>query len=320
MERLIDIHHLKKYYWTGGGLFKKKDAIKAVDDVSFHIKKEEILGLVGESGCGKTTCGKVILRLQEPTSGKIYYNSQDITNLTKKQLLEYRKKMMIIYQDPFGSLDPRMTIGATIAEPIEVHNIIPKNEKQEKENKIIEIMEKVGLTPDQINRYPHEFSGGQRQRIGIARALATNPEFIVADEPVSALDVSIQAQIINLLKDLQKEFGLTLLFITHDLSVIKHISDRIAVMYAGKLVESASKNELFKNPLHPYTKALLSAIPVPDPKLKRKLIALKGEVPSLLNPPPGCRFHPRCPDCKKPCTKIDPHLKEVKKDHFIACF
>ncbi len=319
MERLIDIHHLKKYYWTGGGLFKKKDAIKAVDDVSFYIKKEEILGLVGESGCGKTTCGKVILRIQEPTDGKIYYKSKDITNLTKKQMQEYRKKMMIIYQDPFGSLDPRMTIGATIAEPIEVHNIIPPGEKDEKENKIMEIMEKVGLTPDQINRYPHEFSGGQRQRIGIARALATNPEFIVADEPVSALDVSIQAQIINLLKDLQKEFGLTLLFITHDLSVIKHISDRIAVMYAGKLVESASKNELFKNPLHPYTKALLSAIPIPDPKSKRKFIALKGEVPSLLNPPPGCRFHPRCPDCKKPCKIIDPHLKEVKKDHFVAC-
>ena len=320
MERLIDIHHLKKYYWTGGGFFKKRDAVKAVDDVSFYIKKEEILGLVGESGCGKTTCGKVILRIQEPTEGKIYYNTHDITNLPKKQMHEYRKKMMIIYQDPFGSLDPRMTIGATIAEPIEVHNIIPPEEKEEKENKIIEIMEKVGLTPDQINRYPHEFSGGQRQRIGIARALATNPEFIVADEPVSALDVSIQAQIINLLKDLQKEFGLTLLFITHDLSVIKHISDRIAVMYAGKLVESASKKELFKNPLHPYTKALLSAIPIPDPKLKRKFIALKGEVPSLLNPPPGCRFHPRCPDCKKPCTIIDPHLEEVAKDHFVACF
>jgi peptide/nickel transport system ATP-binding protein/oligopeptide transport system ATP-binding protein len=319
MDRLIDIHHLKKYFWTGGGLFRKKDAIKAVDDVSFYIEKEEILGLVGESGCGKTTCGKVILRLQEPTEGKIYYNNNDITGLTKKEMHEYRKKMMIIYQDPFGSLDPRMTIGATIAEPIEVHNIIPREEKEEKENRIIEIMEKVGLTPDQINRYPHEFSGGQRQRIGIARALATNPEFIVADEPVSALDVSIQAQIINLLKDLQKEFGLTLLFITHDLSVIKHISDRIVVMYAGKLVESAPKNELFKNPLHPYTKALLSAIPIPDPISKRKIISLKGEVPSLLNPPPGCRFHPRCLDCKETCRSKDPHLDEVSRNHFVAC-
>lgn len=319
MEKLIEIKNLKKYYWTGGGLFRKKDAIKAVDDVSLHINKREILGLVGESGCGKTTCGKVILRIQEPTAGKIYFDKHDITKLTKKQMKEYRKKMMIIYQDPFGSLDPRMTIGSTIAEPIEVHNIIPKKEKEEKENKIIELMDKVGLTQDQINRYPHEFSGGQRQRIGIARALATNPEFIVADEPVSALDVSIQAQIINLLKDLQQEFGLTLLFITHDLSVIKHISDRIAVMYAGKLVESAPKKELFLNPLHPYTKALLSAIPIPDPKQKYKVISLKGEVPSLLNPPPGCRFHPRCPDCKASCRENEPRLKEISKNHFVAC-
>lgn len=231
---------------------------------------------------------------------------------------EFRRKMMIIYQDPYGSLDPRMTIGAAIAEPIEVHKLA--STKAEKENRIVELMEKVGLTPDQINRYPHEFSGGQRQRIGIARALATNPTFIVADEPVSALDVSIQAQIINLLKDLQKDFGLTLLFITHDLSVIKHTSDRIAVMYAGKLVELASKQDLFREPLHPYTRALLSAIPVPDPEHQTKYILLTGEVPSLIHPPPGCRFHPRCTEAKPECSKVEPELREVKKNHFVACF
>src|SRR5512136_152721 len=237
MDNLIEVTNLKKYFYQGGGPFKKKDAIKALDNVSFNIKRNEILGLVGESGCGKTTCGKLILRLLNPTSGTICFDGQDITYLKQRQMINLRKKMMIIYQDPYGSLDPRMTIGAAIAEPMEVHKLTQS--KEEKESKIIEIMEKVGLTSDQINRYPHEFSGGQRQRIGIARALATNPTFIVADAPVSALDVSIQAQIINLLKDLQKDFGLTLLFITHDLSVIKHISDRIAVMYAGKLVELA---------------------------------------------------------------------------------
>ena len=231
---------------------------------------------------------------------------------------EYRKKMMIIYQDPYGSLDPRMTVGATIAEPLEVHHIV--STKEQKENKIVELMEKVGLTPDQINRYPHEFSGGQRQRIGIARALATNPIFIVADEPVSALDVSIQAQIINLLKDLQKDFGLTLLFITHDLGVIKHISDRIAVMYAGKIVELAPTDELFKNQLHPYTKTLISAIPIPNPYLRTKALELKGEVPSLIHPPPGCRFHPRCPEAKPECSQVEPTLKEITKGHFVACF
>jgi len=225
---------------------------------------------------------------------------------------------MIIYQDPYGSLDPRMTIGAAIAEPMEVHQLTKT--KEEKENKIIELMEKVGLTPDQINRYPHEFSGGQRQRIGIARALATNPTFIVADEPVSALDVSIQAQIINLLKDLQKDFGLTLLFITHDLGVIKHTSDRIAVMYAGKLVELASKQDLFSDPLHPYTQALLSAIPVPDPERQTQYIPLTGEVPSLIHPPPGCRFHPRCTQARPECSTREPELLEVKKDHFVSCF
>jgi len=318
MDNLIEVKNLKKYFYQGGGPFKKKEAVKALDDVSFYIKRNEILGLVGESGCGKTTCGKLILRLINPTAGSIYFDGHDITHLKPKQMSEFRKKMMIIYQDPYGSLDPRMTIGAAIAEPIEVHKLATT--KEEKENKIIELMEKVGLTPDQINRYPHEFSGGQRQRIGIARALATNPIFIVADEPVSALDVSIQAQIINLLKDLQKDFGLTLLFITHDLSVIKHTSDRIAVMYAGKLVELASKQDLFHEPLHPYTRALLSAIPIPDPEYQTKYIPLTGEVPSLIHPPPGCRFHPRCTEAKPECSQVEPELREVKKDHFVACF
>lgn len=317
MDTLVEVKNLKKYFYQGGGPFKKKDAIKAVDNVSFSIQRKEILGLVGESGCGKTTCGKLILRLMKPTEGCIFFDGMDITHLKPKQMKEIRKKMMIIYQDPYGSLDPRMTIGAAIAEPIEVHNLAET--KEEKENKIIELMEKVGLTQDQINRYPHEFSGGQRQRIGIARALATNPTFIVADEPVSALDVSIQAQIINLLKDLQKDFGLTLLFITHDLSVIKHTSDRIAVMYAGKLVELASKQDLFSDPLHPYTRALLSAIPVPDPDRQTKYIPLTGEVPSLINPPPGCRFHPRCTQARSECSMGEPVLREVKKDHFVAC-
>jgi len=318
MDNLIEVQNLKKYFYQGSGPFKKKEAIKALDDVSFYIKRNEILGLVGESGCGKTTCGKLILRLINPTAGTISFDGHDITHLKQKQMAEFRKKMMIIYQDPYGSLDPRMTIGAAIAEPIEVHKLAAT--KEEKENKIIELMEKVGLTPDQINRYPHEFSGGQRQRIGIARALATNPIFIVADEPVSALDVSIQAQIINLLKDLQKDFGLTLLFITHDLSVIKHTSDRIAVMYAGKLVELASKPDLFRDPLHPYTRALLSAIPIPDPERQTKYIPLTGEVPSLIHPPAGCRFHPRCIEAKPECSQVEPELREVKKDHFVACF
>jgi oligopeptide/dipeptide ABC transporter ATP-binding protein len=317
MDYQVEVTNLKKYFYQGGGPFKKKEAIKALDDVSFYVKKNEILGLVGESGCGKTTCGKLILRLLTPTAGTIAFNGKDITHLKQKEMSELRKQMMIIYQDPYGSLDPRMTIGAAIAEPMEVHHLTQT--KDEKENRILELMEKVGLNTDQINRYPHEFSGGQRQRIGIARALATNPSFIVADEPVSALDVSIQAQIINLLKDLQRDFGLTLLFITHDLSVIKHTSDRIAVMYAGKLVELASKRDLFTEPLHPYTQALLSAIPVPDPERQKSYIPLTGEVPSLIHPPPGCRFHPRCTAARPECAVKEPELLEVKKNHFVAC-
>ncbi len=316
MEKLIEVKNLKKWFWRGGVLFGKKEAVRAVDDVSFYIKKREVLGLVGESGCGKTTCGKVILRIVDPTAGSIYFDGHNITHLERKEMIKFRRKMMIIYQDPFGSLDPRMTVGAAIAEPMEVHKIASKKGKEEE---VIEIMGKVGLTPDQINRYPHEFSGGQRQRIGIARALATNPEFIVADEPVSALDVSIQAQIINLLQDLQKEFGLTLLFIAHDLSVIKHISDRVAVMYLGKVVEMAPKKELFDNPKHPYTEALLSAIPIPNPRFRKKGTILMGDVPSPINLPPGCRFHTRCRYVKSICRENEPKLKDIGNHHLTAC-
>jgi len=316
MEKLVEVKNLKKWFWTGKGIFGKKEAVRAVDKVSFYIEKREVLGLVGESGCGKTTCGKTILRVLDPTAGSIFFKGQNITHLKRKELLKFRKKMMIIYQDPFGSLDPRMTIGSTIAEPMEVHKIIPRKEQEEK---VIEIMGKVGLLSDQINRYPHEFSGGQRQRIGIARALATNPEFIVADECVSALDVSIQAQIINLLQDLQKEFGLTLLFVAHDLSVVKHICDRVAVMYLGKIIESAPKKELFDNPQHPYTKALLSAIPIPNSGLKKKGHILMGDVPSPVNPPSGCRFHTRCPYVKTRCKEVEPELKSFENIHYIAC-
>ena len=319
MDKLVEVKNLKKYFWLEQGPFKEKLPIKAIDNINLYIKNREILGLVGESGCGKTTIGKVILRILDPTEGKIIFENKDITKLKQKEMFEYRKKMMIIYQDPFGSLDPRMKIGSTIAEPMEVHKLFSKKDKEEKENRIIELMEKVGLTDDQINRYPHEFSGGQRQRIGIARALATNPTFIVADEPVSALDVSIQAQIINLLKDLQEEFGLTLLFITHDLSVIKHICDRVAVMYAGKIVELAPTNKLFKKQYHPYTEALLSAIPIPNPDIELKPTLLEGEVPSLINPPNGCRFHPRCKKCQPNCSKCESELKEISKEHFVAC-
>jgi len=319
MDKLVEVKNLKKYFWLEQGPFKEKLSVKAIDNINLYIKNREILGLVGESGCGKTTVGKVILRILDPTEGQIIFENKDITKLKQNEMFDYRKKMMIIYQDPFGSLDPRMKIGSAIAEPMEVHKLFSKNDKEEKENRIIELMEKVGLTDDQINRYPHEFSGGQRQRIGIARALATNPTFIVADEPVSALDVSIQAQIINLLKDLQKEFGLTLLFITHDLSVIKHISDRVAVMYAGKIVELAPTNKLFKKQYHPYTEALLSAIPIPNPDKEIKPKLLEGEVPSLINPPDGCRFHPRCNRCKPNCLKCESELIEISKDHYVAC-
>jgi len=317
VTNLIEVKNLKKWFWTGSALGGRKQAVHAVDGISFSIAHREVFGLVGESGCGKTTCGKVILRIHEPTSGKIFYDSEDITQIKRKDLIRLKEKMMIIYQDPFGSLDPRMTIGRAIAEPMEVHKTLAKAERQQK---VMALMEKVGLSSDQINRYPHEFSGGQRQRIGIARALVTDPEFVVADESVSALDVSIQAQIINLLKDLQEEFGLTMLFIAHDLSVIKHVCDRVAVMYLGKIVETAPKKALFSDPKHPYTKALLSAIPIPDPKKRKRGQILMGDVPSPINPPSGCRFHTRCPNVMSICKEAEPAMIAVSDSHQVACY
>jgi oligopeptide/dipeptide ABC transporter ATP-binding protein len=317
LEKTIEVKNLKKWFWTKTARHGRKEAVRAVDDVSFSIQRREVLGLVGESGCGKTTCGKVILRIMDPTGGSILFDGHEITRLDRKELKQFRKRMMIIYQDPFGSLDPRMTVKKTIAEPMRVHRTVPRLEI---EDRVVEIMRKVGLSSDQLNRYPHEFSGGQRQRIGIARALGINPEFIVADEPVSALDVSIQAQILNLLQDLQKEFGITLLFISHDLSVVRHISDRVAVMYLGKIVEIAKKTALFNDPKHPYTQALLSAIPLPDPKKRRKEKILMGDVPSPVNPPSGCRFHPRCPHRMDICDSHTPPFIEEKEGHFVSCY
>ncbi|MBN2395735.1 MAG: ABC transporter ATP-binding protein [Candidatus Atribacteria bacterium] len=316
MSKFVEVKDLKKWFYVGKTIGSGKKALKAVDGVSFFINHKEVLGLVGESGCGKTTCGKMLLRIIDPTSGSIFFDHQEITHLDKRKMQPFRRRMMIIYQDPFGSLDPRMRIGKAIAEPLEVHGI---GNSCEREERVVDLMEKVGLSSDQINRYPHEFSGGQRQRIGIARALATNPEFIVADESVSALDVSIQAQIINLLKELQEEFGLTLLFVAHDLSVVKHISDRVAVMYLGKIVEIAEKSLIFSDPKHPYTQALLSAIPIPDPKQRKQQEILMGDVPSPVNPPKGCRFHTRCPRVMDICKKEEPPLLEIQPGYFVAC-
>jgi oligopeptide/dipeptide ABC transporter ATP-binding protein len=322
LDTMIEVKNLKKWFWTRATRHVGKEAVRAVDEISFSIKRKEVLGLVGESGCGKTTCGKLILRIIDPTGGEILFEGHDITRLDRGDMQRFRKRMMIIYQDPFGSLDPRMTVKKAIAEPMLVHKTVPRSEL---DDRVVEIMGKVGLSADQRDRYPHEFSGGQRQRIGIARALAINPEFIVADEAVSALDVSIQAQIINLLQDLQKSLGITLLFIAHDLSVVRHISDRVAVMYLGKIVEMAPKSGLFNDPKHPYTQALLSAIPIPDPKKRRKEKILMGDVPSPVNPPPGCRFHPRCPYKMAVCDKETPPLDEVSSGqaaagHSVACF
>lgn len=315
---LVQVRDLVKYFPVKGGILQRVVAwVQAVDHVTFTIRRGETVGLVGESGCGKTTVGRCILRLIEPTGGSIFFEGVDIMTLRGKELKEMRRNMQIIFQDPYSSLDPRMPIGESIAEGLHIHNIGTPKERFEI---VIEMLRKVGLEDYHARRYPHEFSGGQRQRIGIARALALKPKFIVADEPVSALDVSIQSQVLNILKELQREFGLTYLFIAHNLSVVEHISDRVAVMYLGKLAEFADRRELFRNPLHPYTQALMSAIPIPDPKLKRERIILQGDVPSPLNPPQGCRFHPRCPVAMEYCSVAEPPFREVSPDHWVACW
>src|SRR5437867_4170121 len=323
-DNLVQARDLKMYFpVTSGIIFQRKVAdVKAVDGVSFDITSGETLGLVGESGCGKTTLGRMILLLYKPTAGTIVFNKQELTKMKGGDLRRMRRHMQMIFQDPYASLNPRMTVGSIIAEPILIHGLVKG--RRERQDRVQELMRVVGLNPYYANRYPHEFSGGQRQRIGIARALAVQPAFIVADEPVSALDVSIQAQIINLLEDLQDQFGLTYLFIAHDLSVVRHISDRVAVMYLGKLMELADRQELYENPLHPYTKALLSAVPIPDPSVeaRRDRVILTGDVPSPLHPPSGCVFHTRCPIAIEDCARILPEWRNVgtsDKEHWVAC-
>ena len=315
---LVEVKDLVKYFPVRSGLLQRVVAqVQAVDGVSFTIHEGETLGMVGESGCGKTTVGRSMLRLIEPTSGSVIFDGTDVLRLKGKALKSMRRNMQIIFQDPYASLDPRMPIGESVMEGLNVHGIGTHRERVEI---MMETLKKVGLEDYHARRYPHEFSGGQRQRIGIARALALRPKFIICDEPVSALDVSIQSQVLNILKDLQREFGLTYLFIAHNLSVVEHISDRVAVMYLGKMVELTSREDLYREPLHPYTKALFSAIPVPDPSYKRDRIILKGDVPSPLHPPKGCRFHPRCPVAIDICSVEEPAFKESKKDHWAACW
>jgi oligopeptide/dipeptide ABC transporter ATP-binding protein len=317
---LLELQEVKKHFPIKSGLLQKTVGhIKAVDGINLRVNKGETLGIVGESGCGKSTVGRTIIRLYEPTDGKIIFNGRDISHLSENELRkDVRKNIQMIFQDPFASLNPRKTLRSIIREPLDTHHLYKSRERDEK---VENLLEKVGLNASFINRYPHEFSGGQRQRIGISRALALNPELIIADEAVSALDVSIQAQIINLMEDLQEEFGLTYIFISHDLSVVRHISDRVGVMYLGKMMELASKKELYADPLHPYTQALLSAVPVPRKKgaMKRERIILKGELPSPANPPKGCVFHTRCPAAFDLCKQVNPDFKEVKSDHFVAC-
>lgn len=316
-ESLLKVEGLKKYFEVKSGLFNKEvKCVKAVDGVSFDLKKGETLAIVGESGCGKSTAGRTILRLIEKTEGKVEFNGIDIYNLEKEQLRKLRPKMQMIFQDPYSSLNPRLNVEQIISEAVIEHNLVPKNEIKDN---ILNVVENCGLSKYHLNRKPGEFSGGQRQRIGIARALALNPEFIVCDEPVSALDVSIQSQIINLLMDLQDKYKLSYLFISHDLSVVNHIAHRVCVMYLGSIIEIATKEELYLNSQHPYTKALMSAVPVQDPTLKKNRIILKGDIPSPTNPPSGCRFHTRCPYCKKICKIEVPVLKEISRSHFVAC-
>ena len=320
-DKLLQVEHLKQYF-PAGGMGKNRKFVKAVDDVSFFVNKGETLGLVGESGCGKTTTGRSILRLYEPTGGKITFDGNvilDVENKVKVDMLPYRQKMQMVFQDPYASLDPRMTVGDIVGEAIDIHKLAAN--KKERHDRIISMLERVGLNSEHANRYPHEFSGGQRQRVGIARALAVNPQFIVCGEPISALDVSIQAQVVNMFEELQEQMGLTYLFIAHDLSVVKHISDRIGVMYLGKMVELADSYELVARSLHPYTKSLISAIPIADPVKARasKRIVLQGDVPSPLNPPTGCRFRTRCPYADECCAQKEPEWREVEKGHYVAC-
>lgn len=316
-EEILRVENLKKYFPITGGVFQKTlGYVKAVDDISFTVKKGETVGLVGESGCGKSTTGRTILRLLEKTDGNVIYKGQDIFKFNRKQLRDLRTDLQIIFQDPYSSLNPRMNVEEIVGEALLDHKLCSKKDLT---SYVEEVLVKCGLSPYHAKRYPHEFSGGQRQRIGIARALALNPKFIVADEPVSALDVSIQAQVVNLLKDLQEEKGFSYLFISHDLSVVEHISDKIGVMYLGSMVEFATTEELFKNPLHPYTKALLSAIPIPDPTRKKHMILLQGDIPSPANPPSGCKFHTRCPYATERCGNEIPEYKEVGPGHSVAC-
>jgi len=315
--RVVDL--VKHFPITRGIIFQKQvGAVHAVDGVSFEIKKGETFGLVGESGCGKSTTGRTILQLYKPTSGKVYYGDVDLTTLPSEDMRKMRRKMQMIFQDPYASLNPRMTVGEIIGEPLIVHNLAKNSEIQDRVGRLLEL---VGLNPAYVNRYPHEFSGGQRQRIGVARALALQPELIICDEPISALDVSIQAQVVNLLEDLQDQFGLTYLFIAHDLSMVRHISDRVGVMYLGKIVELASRNDVYANPLHPYTKALLSAVPVADPLIeeKRERVILQGDVPSPVNPPSGCHFRTRCPLAIELCAQKEPEWREITPSHWVAC-
>ncbi len=316
-ENILEVNNLKKYFQLAAGFFGKFSILKAVDDISFSIKRGETLGLVGESGCGKTTVGRTLLRLYEPTAGEILFDNEDIVTASASKMRQIRRKMQMIFQDPYASLNPRMTVSDIIGEPLDIHGLAKGKARKDR---VHELLHLVGLNAEHATRYPHEFSGGQRQRIGVARALAVEPEFIICDEPISALDVSIQAQVINLLDELQETLGLTYLFIAHDLAMVKHISDRIAVMYLGKIVEIADSDELFANPLHPYTKALLSAIPVPDPEIamKRKRIILEGDVPSPINPPAGCRFRTRCGEAKEICAQQEPVFKGNSR-HQVAC-
>ncbi|WP_342513113.1 dipeptide ABC transporter ATP-binding protein [Sporosarcina sp. FSL K6-1522] len=315
-QNLLEVHNVKKYFPLKKKMFSKtQEYVKAVDGVSFTVKEGETLSIVGESGCGKSTTGRVLMKLLEPTEGKIIFEGQDITNFSEDEIRPYRKEFQMVFQDPYASLNPRLTVKEIIEEPLIVHNVA----KDKRAARIAELLEVVGLNKYHANRYPHEFSGGQRQRIGIARALAVNPKLIIADEPVSALDVSIQSQILNLLKDLQEQYNLTYLFIAHDLSVVEHISDRVGVMYLGRFVELAERDELFKTPRHPYTRALLSAVPIPDPTVKRERIILKGDIPSPANPPSGCTFHTRCPYAQQTCKEQVPAFRDLGEGHFVAC-